>query len=107
MKGDVSKKIKERVSPCSVCGYPISEKHHMAERHIYGDNDYTIKLCANCHELFHILKTCKSDVKRGWIALQFLIGSKFDERFVKIKELAEQSSEFDVAMIKKVTDENK
>lgn len=47
--------LKDRLLPCSVCGFPLSRKHHMYQVHKYGENDHTIRLCSNCHELYHLI----------------------------------------------------
>ena len=46
---------KERVSACSACGYPASHRHHLWDVANHGENNVTIPLCANCHELHHLL----------------------------------------------------
>jgi hypothetical protein len=46
---------KERVSPCSACGYPASHRHHLWDVAMHGENKVTIQLCANCHELHHLM----------------------------------------------------
>ncbi len=46
--------ITERVTPCSACGYPTSHRHHLWEIASHGENEVTIQLCANCHELQHL-----------------------------------------------------
>jgi hypothetical protein len=45
----------ERTTPCECCGYPISQRHHLYKVANYGENKFTIQLCANCHELFHLV----------------------------------------------------
>lgn len=47
-------KYKERMSPCSACGYPVSHRHHLWDIQMHGENEVTIQLCANCHELQHL-----------------------------------------------------
>ena len=46
---------KERLTPCECCGYPISQRHHLLDYAYHGENDFTAQLCANCHELYHLL----------------------------------------------------
>ncbi|MDX2160779.1 MAG: hypothetical protein SF162_05590 [bacterium] len=46
---------KERVTACSACGYPASHRHHLWDVAMHGENNVTIQLCANCHELHHLL----------------------------------------------------
>jgi hypothetical protein len=45
----------ERMSPCSACGYPVSHRHHLWDIAIHGENQVTVQLCANCHELHHLV----------------------------------------------------
>ncbi len=47
--------FKERVTPCSACGYPASQRHHLWDVAMHGENKVTIQLCANCHELHHLI----------------------------------------------------
>jgi ribosomal protein L37E len=47
--------FRERVSPCSACGYPSSQRHHLWDVATHGENRVTIQLCANCHELQHLM----------------------------------------------------
>lgn len=49
-------KLRERLLPCQFCDYPISEKHHALPISIFGKTPYTLQLCANCHELYHIVE---------------------------------------------------
>lgn len=46
---------RERVTPCSACGYPVSHRHHLWDVATHGENRVTVQLCANCHELHHLL----------------------------------------------------
>jgi phosphatidylserine/phosphatidylglycerophosphate/cardiolipin synthase-like enzyme len=54
-----------RAVPCIACNHPISEKHHIQPQAIYGShnwNNRTVRLCANCHEIVHlILETWEGD----------------------------------------------
>lgn len=50
--------LKERLTPCVVCEYPISHRHHLSDMVHFGENDDTVQLCANCHELYHIMYDC-------------------------------------------------
>lgn len=45
----------ERVTACSACGYPASHRHHLWDIAMHGENRVTIQLCANCHELHHLM----------------------------------------------------
>lgn len=46
---------KERMTACSACGYPISQRHHLWDIATHGENAVTVQLCPNCHELHHLL----------------------------------------------------
>jgi len=52
--------LQQRLTPCECCGYPISECHHLFEVAFFGENDYTAQLCANCHELYHLIESVVS-----------------------------------------------
>ncbi len=45
----------ERITACSACSYPASHRHHLWDVAMHGENRVTIQLCANCHELHHLL----------------------------------------------------
>lgn len=45
----------ERMTPCTACGYPISQRHHLWDIAMHGENMVTVQLCANCHELHHLM----------------------------------------------------
>jgi hypothetical protein len=45
----------ERMTPCSACGYPLSQRHHLWDIATHGENPVTVQLCANCHDLHHLL----------------------------------------------------
>jgi ribosomal protein L37E len=45
----------ERITACSACGYPASHRHHLWDVAMHGENQVTIQLCANCHELHHLM----------------------------------------------------
>jgi ribosomal protein L37E len=45
----------ERITPCSACGYPSSHRHHLWDLATHGENKVTVQLCANCHELHHLM----------------------------------------------------
>ncbi len=47
--------VKERKTPCSACGYPSSHRHHLWDVATHGENQVTLQLCANCHELHHLI----------------------------------------------------
>lgn len=47
--------MRERMTPCSACGYPASHRHHLWDVAMHGENKVTVQLCANCHELHHMM----------------------------------------------------
>jgi hypothetical protein len=55
MSGRRKAKLHERLSPCECCGYPLSHRHHTIPIAGWGESGYTIQLCPNCHELFHLI----------------------------------------------------
>lgn len=73
---------------CSVCEYPLSEIHHMAEQSEFGKNNFTIRLCPNCHYLFHVIKNNNKVEELGKIVVAF---GGLDEKLIKIKKLVSDS----------------
>jgi ribosomal protein L37E len=47
--------FQERSRTCAACGYPSSHRHHLYDFATHGENEATLQLCANCHELHHLL----------------------------------------------------
>lgn len=45
----------ERTKACAACGYPASHRHHLWDIATHGENEVTVNLCANCHELHHLI----------------------------------------------------
>lgn len=99
---------RDRLIPCSCCGYPISQRHHLLQVHEYGENNHTKQLCANCHELYHLIysavknwgktERCYKESNGGvsftrsqWVWTQLLQSPfKNDERFTKITNLVHE-----------------
>lgn len=48
-------KVQDRLVTCAACGYPSSHRHHLWDFATHGENNVTIHLCANCHELNHLM----------------------------------------------------
>lgn len=46
---------KERMTACSACGYPASQRHHLWDIATHGENAVTVQMCPNCHELHHLM----------------------------------------------------
>lgn len=55
--------LEERMMPCECCGHPLSQLHHQLPIEYYQDNDKTRHLCANCHELFHLMERAWEDLR--------------------------------------------
>lgn len=47
--------LQERLTPCACCRYPLSQRHHLLEVARHGENPATVQLCANCHEVYHLI----------------------------------------------------
>lgn len=45
----------ERTTACAACGYPASHRHHVYDVATHGESERTVALCANCHELQHLM----------------------------------------------------
>jgi hypothetical protein len=56
--------IHTRMYPCICCAHPISQRHHLLPFADYGENDYTVQICANCHEIFHLLDNFANQTTR-------------------------------------------
>lgn len=89
-------RLQERLTPCQCCNYPISERHHLLEYAEFGETRYTRQLCANCHELFHIIDKAFTDFEQSdnpdtrAVALLDAIGrtwGKDDSRIVYLCQL--------------------
>jgi hypothetical protein len=49
-------KLYERTEPCECCQYPITQRHHLFGVAEFGEGYRTVQLCANCHELYHVIE---------------------------------------------------
>jgi ribosomal protein L37E len=75
----------ERTTPCSACGYPTSQRHHLWDVATHGENKVTLQLCPNCHELQHLIYnalTKKSDYSRK-LAQHILFSSRVSSEIVE------------------------
>ena len=47
----------KRFKICIKCKHPLTHKHHIIPRYLGGLNERSnyVRLCANCHEIIHIL----------------------------------------------------
>lgn len=57
--------LNERIQPCEACGYPLSHKHHLLSVAEFGENNTAVRLCPNCHEMFHIVERLQFALRRG------------------------------------------
>lgn len=82
----------ERLTPCECCGHPVSHRHHLLSVANYGDIEFTVQLCPNCHELVHwcFKEHTEHRWRWGWIWTQFVVLTpttdpriKYIERLVK------------------------
>lgn len=68
-------KLHERTVPCLCCNYPITQRHHLLPFAIYGENGMTVQLCANCHELYHLIENwTRESAKSVRKAIQMING---------------------------------
>jgi len=47
--------INERLTICECCGWPISTRAHLLPVSEFGENEYTMLLCRNCHDLYDLM----------------------------------------------------
>lgn len=94
--------LSERLTPCECCGHPLSHRHHQLPIEYYHDRDEVAYLCANCHEIFHLMERVIRDnaVHPGRATRNVhLLSAVFeqwgddDPRLEKIGILLEQSAE--------------
>jgi len=93
--------LEERLTECECCKYPVSQKHHLLTVSEYGDNDCTVQLCANCHELFHLFYEARKhkipEVGKGrfWTKKDDRVLAKhFSKRSTRIQSLILQKSQY-------------
>jgi len=90
--------LKERLTPCEVCGHPLSQRHHVPHVSEVGEHEYTVQLCANCHELCHLAFNAHfRDGKRAarvWGEVLLKLGLQ-NERVLAIYRLAERAHEIE------------
>ena len=85
--------LKERLTACSICDHPISQRHHLLEVSRYDENDYTYQLCANCHEIYHLLETIQSYPDKtinSKIIIRHLETKMDDSILIRLKNLVQQ-----------------
>ena len=71
----------ERITECSACGYPTSHRHHLWDIASHGENRVTIQLCANCHELQHLMYNAL--VKRTEYSQKLVLHALFSDRIAR------------------------
>lgn len=67
MAGRRHSTLAEQLIPCEACGYPMSYRHHILSFAEYGENEITVRLCPNCHALYHIIDR----VDKAWDQRKF------------------------------------
>src|SRR6266566_3671332 len=45
----------ERSTPCQCCAFPLTQRHHLCGVAKYGENEFTVQLCPNCHRIYHLI----------------------------------------------------
>jgi hypothetical protein len=48
-------KLVERLTPCECCRHPLSTRAHLLDVATWGENEFSVQLCQNCHELYDII----------------------------------------------------
>ena len=77
---------RERITPCEWCEHPLSQRHHLLPVSIYGDEQkYILRLCANCHELYHIVEKAKKQNKHA-LPLMMAFALKFGWDDTRLKK---------------------
>lgn len=96
-------RIQERLTPCECCGYKLSQRHHLLEVADWGENTATVQLCANCHELYHLLYGAYVTKSERCIHLagQFILKVGFgDSRVTYLKNLVNKSESLKIEVSK-------
>lgn len=107
-------RLPERLRNCECCNYPISQRHHLLDVALFGENQYTRQLCANCHELYHIIFRCftmcesgLSDPKNRSAALLDKVGRAWGTDDDRIKYLVDLTNLVIKARLQIIEEENK
>lgn len=81
----------ERATPCDFCKYPLTERHHVLPVPWFGENDCTLPLCPNCHELYHVVFGAIVERNPGALAKLVMLVDYFgvdDVRFGRAEHFA-------------------
>lgn len=101
-------KLSERVSPCCVCGWKLTERHHLLDFSVYGETSQTVQLCGACHDLFHVLRSADDGAEFSARTLRQLIKAMRTneelDRLDNVRRLLVQTKRFEVVTWR-VTDE--
>jgi hypothetical protein len=86
-------KLYERTRACECCKYPITQRHHLFAVAEFGESYITVQLCANCHELYHLLETESS--RRSYTILWYFTRrcGEDDSRLVYLRGLIAETKE--------------
>lgn len=55
--------IANRLTPCRVCSFPLSQSHHLLPFAHHG-HGLTVPLCGTCHDLFHVCFAARGGTHR-------------------------------------------
>ena len=100
-----------RLVPCEVCGYPLSQLHHMMQQQHFGKaNDiWNVQLCACCHELYHLIYNKQREKIPDRLVALFYDNyhgiDKIQERYWKLSEMCEEAIRIEVEEIRKKINE--
>ena len=96
-----------RLTPCEVCDFPLTHRHHLLAFVENGESNYTIQLCATCHELLHIAMGAIIHKKRRatevYTAFRGTVGAN-SELIKKIEDLVYSTAELNWEMGIKYSD---
>ena len=97
---------KERLTPCECCKHPLSQRHHLLNVAYHGENDFTVQLCANCHELYHLIYNkyvLKSKTaKLGFILLKLKHDKRISYLYNLVVEVANIEKELTVSALREI-----
>lgn len=91
---------KLRTSPCVVCGFYLTHRHHLLPVSDWGEIDHTVQLCGSCHDLCHLVTSSTGGSRAAKITFgKFLLRSgglipgPVKDRIDKIFRLLRRSEE--------------
>lgn len=60
----------EQLTPCEICSFPLTERHHMLAIKHYGETEIAAQLCANCHRVYHLIESAYQNVTESQAKLR-------------------------------------